>query len=213
MPITLSEVAECLTASYGRKFRFELLDEDSMIRFSFGGLSRYRDADGEACLRVRILVLCDGNYLEVHTPNLYSLKDCAHVEAVSRVLLGVCWRSPLLQYSLDESDGEVRGSAEVVVADGTLTPAQIRETIDRIVDVIEAFHPHIVDAIERGVVSFPNEPAVRSVLPTPTQSEGRVVVSADIDAELRKMVQVSRANGMERRKSALQANRVIIDWV
>lgn len=177
------------------ELRFTVNREAEAISFGLSGNDHYRSADGEDLLVFRLMLASQGQYLEITCPFLYDLSECQHKGAVSRVLLGVSLRTPLVQFSFDESDGEVRASAELVLADGTCTPMQLGHMIEIICEVVSSFHPHIVRAMETGEVSFPNEETLVRPAIADDDGEAQSPVSVDLGEMLKGMLATSRERG------------------
>lgn len=111
------------------------------------------------------------------------------------MLLGTSLRTPVVQLSFDESDGEVRATAEMVLMDGTCTPKQLRATVELLMNVIDQYHPHIVRAMETGEISYPDEGTI--IRPTLEDSESRdgPLGNVDVDAEVRAALEKTREAG------------------
>jgi hypothetical protein len=111
-------------------------------------------------------------------------------------LLGVSLRTPLVQFSFDEADGEVRATAEVVLADGSITPLQLKLMLTTLVGVIDAFHPHVVRAMETGEISFPNEETiVRATLADQSGDDVSLAAPLEIGEMLKALLAESRLRG------------------
>jgi hypothetical protein len=194
MAMTIQSLEKALRKGYP-ELRFRVDQEAERIEFYFSGNEHYRNTHGEDSLRVALELIAQGEYLELKSEFLYDLSVCQHKGAVSRLLLGTCLRSALIQFSLDENDGEVRASAELVLVDGVCTPKQLRAMIDILMDVVNTYHPHIVRAMESGEISFPNEETL--VRPAIADADGELQspVSVDLGEMLKGMLATSRERG------------------
>lgn len=172
----------------------------------------YRNPEGDPIVVVATQLSEDGRFVEFFTPKLYSLAGCPHVSAVTRVMLGACWRTGAVQFELDEADGEVRATAEYILADGTLTKAQVRETCAQLIGVVDAFHDVIGGAMETGKVAFPEEPDFESILPTAPAMPGSLPTDVKTEEVLRDMVIKALKIGVERWKAATPSDEIIRRW-
>jgi len=200
MAMTIKTLEKTLKKAFPG-LRYDLDMEAERITFA-SRTESYRDVEGEACLSFSLELFDQGAYLEVKCPFIYDASESQHKGAVSRVLLGVSLRTKLVQFSFDEADGEIRASAELVLADGTCTSQQLKTMLGIVQAVIEDFHPHIVRAMEIGEVSFPNEETI--VRPAMTESEGEpdTPVSIDLGDVLKGMLVTSRERGRKEWENA-----------
>jgi hypothetical protein len=178
MAITLGTLARLMPKAFGTDFEFEIEEDANLVHFEVGGFTQYTDSEGDPSCRVVIEISDDGQGIEFQIRNAYDISDCPHVEAVCRMLLGVCFHTTLVQYAIDERDGEVRLSAELVLVDATITAKQLRRIVDLLMVSLNAFHPNVQRAIEDGIVSYPAEISGESILPEPRSIEGSEGVSA-----------------------------------
>jgi len=90
----------------------------------------YVDPDtGRKSVAVFVKLEEEGRLIKVFAPACFRMKDVAHKSAMLEALLGVCWRTKLLQFEFDDSDGEIRAMVEWPVEDGTVTFAQVSRAI------------------------------------------------------------------------------------
>ena len=156
----------------------------------------YRSPGGAEGVFVGLELFEKGEYLELQCQWLYDASQCAHRGALSRLLLGVSLRTKLVQFSFDEADGEVRATAEVVLADGSLTPLQLKLMLSTLVGVIDAFHPHVVRAMETGEISFPNEETiVRATLDDQSGDDVSLAAPLELGEMLKTLLAESRLRG------------------
>lgn len=172
MAITLGTLTRLMPKAFGDDFAFEVDEEDNVVRFGVGGFTQYVDTQGNPSCRIVIEIQDDGGGIEFQVRQAYNIAGCLHIEAVCRMLLGVCFHTTLVQYAIDQRDGEVRLSAELVLVDATITAKQLRAIVELLLSALESFHPYIRRAIEDGVVSYPDQLATESILPEPRSSEG-----------------------------------------
>jgi hypothetical protein len=210
MAMTIDSLAKLLKKVLGADFPFHVNREHRRL-LCMVPCDSYRDANGNNSVEMHLVLSPDGRYVEVQTSRLYNLQGCEHTYSVLRLLLGVCWRTNVVQFSVDESDGEIQASAEMILADNTLTPEQLRDVLGTLLLVVDSYHPHIEEAMQTGAVTFPDEPEVRSVLPSAGGDEppGKAALDVDTEGTLRAMIQGAR----ERAKSAWGEAKPAIDVI
>lgn len=202
MAMNIDSLERTLKKAYGSRLKCRVDRDAEMIEMYWGGFENYRNPQGEDSMRVLVLLAGQGEYLEVATPLLYDASGCSHIGALCRVLLGTSLRTNLVQFSLDESDGEVQATAEMVLMDGTCTPKQLEATIEIVKNVIDQFHPHVERAMQSGTISFPDEGTVIRPSLDDSEVEAAPLAAVDIDEALRASLEHSRAAGRKMWESA-----------
>jgi hypothetical protein len=125
----------------------------------------YVDPDtGRKSVAVFVKLEEEGRLIKVFAPACFRMKDVAHKSAMLEALLGVCWRTKLLQFEFDDSDGEIRAMVEWPVEDGTVTFAQVSRAIKAIVFLLDKYSEVIVKAGRTGVVSWTDESDAKRAL-------------------------------------------------
>jgi hypothetical protein len=151
-------------------------------------MNAYKDAQGEAVLRLVIKPESNGTFLRVFAPFLYSLKGAdgaahPHRDAVFQALLVANYRTSMLQYEFDPNDGEVRASVEFPVEDGTVTQRQVRAILHGIASVVDEADPFLRAALETGRVN--HEAWVPGLSPEMAQMMALVQKAGGIEAARR----------------------------
>lgn len=205
MAMNIDSLERALKKAFGAKLKYSVHRDAEMIELLWGGFDNYRNPSGEDSLRLLLVLTNAGEYLEVSAPQIYDASACRHVGALCRVLLGTCMRTNVVQFSLDDSDGEIRASAEVLLMDGTCTPKQLHATICVVKSVIDQFHPHVVRAMETGEVSYPDEGTIARPTLEDSESEDGPLGSVDIGAEIRTALAKTREAGRKLWESATPA--------
>ena len=118
----------------------------------------YVTPDGNSVLRLVIELSEDGEYFKLFAPRAYHVTG-EHTDAFLRAAAQVQWKTKLIQFEWDDSDGEVRPIIEWPVEDGSVTARQLGRSISGIVQLVEQFHPVLERARAEGVVEFPDEKA------------------------------------------------------
>ncbi len=149
MATTLAEVTHFLDQ---RDLTYSVRDDHTIVT-GFGGLTAYRDDDGDPHLRVVIQVQEDGRYLQIFAPEAYRvpaesagpfLQACAMVQ----------WRTKLIQFEYDAEDGEIRPVVEFPLMDAALTGNQLMRAVHGLVELVDMYHPVLERAAREGVVQF-----------------------------------------------------------
>jgi hypothetical protein len=205
MAMNIDSVERALKKGFGGDLKYQVDREASVIRASWGGFTNYRDPNGDNDLLILVMLNANGEYLEIQAPHVYNAANSGHKGALSRVLLGTSLRTPLVQFSFDESDGEVRATAEMVLMDGTCTPKQLRTAIEILMNVIDEYHPHVVRAMETGEISYPDEGTIIRPTLEDSESEDGPLGSVDVDAEVRAALERTREAGKRAWESAAPA--------
>lgn len=195
MAMNIDSLERALKKGFGKGLNYRVDRDAEMIEMLWGGLRNYRNLKGESSLRIVITLNDDGEYLEVIAPQIYNAERCEHIGSLCRVLLGTSMRTKVVQFSLDETDGEIRATAEMVLLDGTCTPKQLHATICIVRDVIDEYHPHIERAMETGEISYPNEDTIiRPTLGSSTSEDGPLG-GVTVDDAIRSALAKSREAG------------------
>ena len=129
--------------------------QDDFIRFSME-MDCYATPDGEDVLRLVIELSEEGEYVKIFSPRAYQVQG-EHADAFLRAAAIVQWKTKLLQFEWDPSDGEVRPIVEWPIEDGTLTAKQIGRCISGMMQLLDQFHPVLEVARLTGAVDFPDD--------------------------------------------------------
>ena len=148
MPATRAELRAMLDAE-GIRYT----EDEDYLRASFATV-RYRDRSGARAIFVALRLEEDGEYFKLIAPNLYWCPSGPTREAFLRALLGVSWRTKLVQFQYDDEDGEVRAVVEFPLEDAPLTARQLSRCLNGLVQIVDEYHGAIVAALREGVVDF-----------------------------------------------------------
>ena len=149
MATTLQEIASFLQAN---DLKFRERDETTIVT-GFSGLDHYRDTDGDPAIGIVIRLEEDGRYLKIFAPNAYKIP----VEDAGPVLQAcsmVQWRTKLVQFEYDESDGELRPIVEFPLEDSALTERQLMRCVHGLVQLVDHYHGVLVRARDEGEIEF-----------------------------------------------------------
>jgi hypothetical protein len=148
MATNLSEIERFLKEE---GLRYTRMDE--YIRTSFG-TDDYEDSDGDKSVFLILKPEESGEYFKLIAPNLYKLPAGPDRAAVFQTLLMISWRTKLVQFEYDDSDGEIRGIVEFPLEDAELTRRQLMRCVHGIVQIVDEYHGAIDRAIRTGRVSL-----------------------------------------------------------
>jgi len=153
MATTLQKVADFLTH---QELRFQANQERSHILTGFK-TENYRDANGHQGVLIVIQLQENGEYLEILAPKCYTYPDGPHKEAVLQTCLMVSWKTKLVQFEYDPSDGEIRAVVEFPLEDAELTEKQLMRCVRGIAEIVDRFDPAIRKAMESGEITLPEQ--------------------------------------------------------
>lgn len=208
MAMTIDSLERNLKKAYGSQLKYHLHRDAEAIDIFWSGFENYRDPEGDDSLRTQLVLGAGGEYLEIVAPNAFNASSCRHLGALGRVLLGVSMRTAVVQFAFDESDGEVRATAEIPLMDGTYTPKQLRATIDHLKSVIDQFHPFIFRAMESGVISFPDEGTIVRPTLEDGETDAGAIEAVDLGDAIRAALGASREAGRKLWANAVPARDV-----
>jgi hypothetical protein len=146
-------------------------DESDDILVPYG-TENYVNSDGDKRLVIVLKVEEDGEFLRLFVP--MALKaDGPHRDAILRACMMVHWKSKLIKFEYDDSDGEVRPVIEVSIEDSTLTLGQVRRCLGALVGLLDQYYPVLRRAQQTGEVVFdPPAPAQTAASELPAGREG-----------------------------------------
>ena len=150
MGSTLEQISEYLD-SEGLKHR---IDKDKDVIFTGFGTEQYVDKDGENHLGMVIALEENGEFLKIFTPQCYSALDETNRPALLQTLLMVSWKTKMIQFEYDDSDGEIRAIIEFPLEDAELTRRQLLRSVQSLVQIVDKYHPVIYKALREGVIEF-----------------------------------------------------------
>ena len=150
MATSIQEIAEFLT---NRELKHEVDEQRGVIVTGFQ-TKHYIDGEGDQYLGMIISPEEDGKFLKVFTPRCYVVGEETNRAALMQTLLMVSWRTKMVQFEFDDSDGEIRAIIEFPLEDAFLTEQQLYRTVNTLVAIVDQFHPVIIKALEEGVIDF-----------------------------------------------------------
>lgn len=149
MGITIDDVAKQMEAL---ELKFKKRDEEHLV-FAMR-MKRYRDPDGDDGLGLVIRLSENGGYFELFAPQAFKAVG-PHVDAFLKACAMMQWRTKLIQFEYDASDGEIRPIIEFPIEDGTLTQKQLSRCIGGICQLVDDYYEPLKRALGEGVVEFP----------------------------------------------------------
>ncbi len=148
MGTTLEEISQFLD---NQELRHKVLEERILTGF---GTQQYLDDDGDYHLKMVIALEEEGEFFKVYSPACYRYDGTDHRLAVLQTLLMVSWRSKMVMFEYDESDGEIRAVIEFPLEDASMTERQLMRAVIALVQIIDHYHPVIANSISEGSIDF-----------------------------------------------------------
>ncbi len=122
----------------------------------------YTDGDGDKALIIVVELDENGEYIKIFAPGAYKAVG-PHQDAFLRACSMIQWRTKLIQFEWDETDGEIRPVVEFPIEDSNLTKNQLMRCIIGICRILDDFHPALERALKEGVVELPERPGARII--------------------------------------------------
>ena len=153
MATTIQEVATFLN---NQEVAYDQ-DADNNIIVTAFNVETYLDEDGNNKIGVLIMLEENGEFIRIFAPRCYICPDEANRAAVMQTLLMISWKTRMVQFELDDSDGEIRAMVEFPLEDAPLTERQLMRSIYGLLQTVDTYHPVIDLALTQGVIQFPDE--------------------------------------------------------
>ena len=146
MAMTLDEIAG-LMDELGLKYS---KNEEKGHILSGWSCDNYKDAEGHKGIGIIIKLEENGEFIKVFTPNAYKYKEGANLLFVLEACMYVSWRTKMVQFEYDPSDGEIRAMVEFPIEDGKVTAKQLKRILAGLPAIIDEYDVMIRTAIEEG---------------------------------------------------------------
>jgi hypothetical protein len=114
---------------------------------------QYTDAEGVKGLLIVVQLSEEGRYVKIFAPQAFKISG-QHTETFLRACAILQWRTKLVQFEYDESDGEVRPMIEIAIEDSKLTDKQMRRCLFTLAAVVDKYYPVLKKAVEEGKIQF-----------------------------------------------------------
>lgn len=156
MAITVDNLVEMLNQA---ELIHERKDNDHIL-VPYGTES-FVNHEGDKRL-VTVLVLEEnGELLRMFAPLAFKA-DGRHRDAVLRACMMVHWKTKLLKFEYDDSDGEIRPAIELSIEDSTPSRQQVRRCLQALVGLVDQYCHVLQRAQETGEVVFDAPPTVEA---------------------------------------------------
>ncbi|MCX7023746.1 MAG: hypothetical protein NT080_03905 [Spirochaetes bacterium] len=119
---------------------------------------KYVDGDGDLNVQIAIQVLEDGEYVKFFVFNGYRVPPGTAEAAAFRAFLEVQWKTNLVRFEYDATDGEVRPSVELPLEDSPITERQVLRCLGGLVRVMDDWHEFVAAALGPGGVPAAKAP-------------------------------------------------------
>lgn len=121
-----------------------------------------------------ILLELEGRFLQFRTLSYLHCPDGhEHLTPVLRVIADITYRSRLVKYSWDSSDGEVVVHADLWIMDSQVTQQQFAQMIQNYLAMLDVQHPRLKKVLETG-----EDPGIQAPAPNGLPDELRRAVEA-----------------------------------
>lgn len=150
MATTLQDIARFLNEE---KFRFTMMEDHVRLSFSTDNYAA-PEPDGERSLFLVVKLEEEGEYFKLIAPCVYRIRPDEADPRAFQALLQVSWKTKMVQFEYDDSDGEVRAIIEFPLEDSELTKRQLMRCLNGMVQIIEEYHPAIEAAMLSGSIDF-----------------------------------------------------------
>jgi hypothetical protein len=150
--VAMSELNELLRAIPGYTVLPGVNDQSVSLLFRTENFKNR--INGEKLLAVIVALEENGEYIKVMSPGAFEVKGGRHVDAFWKACMMIQWRTKLIQFEYDESDGEVRPIVEWPIEDGGLTSMQLRRAIDGLVQLVDRYTPALELAASKGRIAL-----------------------------------------------------------
>ena len=154
MATTLKEISEYLDS---QNLKYETHADQDYILTGFK-TTTYKNNDGKDQLLIVIKLEENGEFLKMFTPKAYQYKEGPNLGVVLQACMFVSWRTKMLQYEFDPTDGEIRAVIEFPLEDARLTKKQFMRVLMAIPELLERYDPMIRGAIANGKVALGDDP-------------------------------------------------------
>jgi hypothetical protein len=128
------------------------------IRFDFDeehGVMKTVWAHDRAAVMLLMILLEDGELLQLRAPALLRATDDATRPLLFRAMLQMAHETRLVQFEYDPGDGEVCTCIDIAIEDGELTPEQLLRCCSLLLDVSYRARVRLKTILETG-----NDPAL-----------------------------------------------------
>lgn len=149
MATTITELSKFL---YEQDLRFRTSEDGLALILSFQ-TENYRSQQNEPTLLLIIKLEEEGEYIKIFAPQAFVvppdraslfLQACAMVQ----------WRTKLIQFEYDQTDGEVRPIVEFPLEDAPMTRRQLMRCLQGIVQIIDEYYIVLDRTLKEGVIEF-----------------------------------------------------------
>ncbi len=154
MATTLKEIAQFLKEA-DLKFQLREKTDDILVGFT---MPKYENPDGRKQLMVVIKLEESGEFLKLFTPKAYVYKEGPNALAVMKACMYVSWRTKMLQYEYDPSDGEIRAMIEFPLEDAKLTKKQLLRVLMALPELLDRYDGMIHSAMKTGQLTTEDAP-------------------------------------------------------
>ena len=134
--------------------KYDAHPEKSYLLTGFA-MNNYEDSEGQKRLRMVILLEENGEFLKVFAPGAYKCAPGPNALAILQAFMYIHWRTKMLQYEYDPSDGEIQAMIELPLEDSKLTKKQFLRVLAAMPQLVDRYDAVVRAAIEKGKFIIP----------------------------------------------------------
>ena len=153
MATDLKEIAKFMD---DEKLKYDFHPDKSFILTGFA-MDNYKDTDGEKRIRMVIQLEENGEFLKVFAPGAYKCPPGPNALAILQSFMYVHWRTKMLQFEYDPSDGEIQAMIELPLEDAKLTKKQLIRILSALPQLVDRYDGMVRTAVEKGKFVIPPE--------------------------------------------------------
>ena len=152
MAMTIDELSTLLEEVGIKQYK-----KSDATKLSFGiATDNYRGPEGQPGLSLVVELSENGEYFKVWAFRAF-VASGPHLDAFLKACMALQWKTKLVQFEFDESDGEIRPIVEFPLEDSKLTAKQLGRSVHGLVHIVDHYFPFLKRILDAGVVEWPKE--------------------------------------------------------
>ncbi len=153
MGTNLKEIAKFLD---DEKLKYDTHPDKGFILIGFA-MNAYKDEEDLQRIRMVIQLEEDGEFLKVFAPGAYKCAAGPNALAILQSFMYVHWRTKMLQYEYDPSNGQIQAMIELPLEDAKLTKKQFLRVLTALPQLVDRYDGMVRTAIDQGKFVVPPE--------------------------------------------------------
>ena len=149
MAVTLDQIKGFLDA---RSVNYEVRDENTL---GFGiSTEVYTNTHGVKGISLVVSLDENGEYFQLVAPVAFK-GEGPNLPVFLQACMEIQWRTKLIQFEYDSSDGEVRPVIEFPLEDAPMTQKQFDRCVTGMIQLMDNSYPVLDKALKEGTIEFP----------------------------------------------------------